>query len=178
MNYPLKIPDEHIHAYVKREAIKKISVFGSVWFSFMIVSFLFTHIDVGQIYSIFFYLLVGFTVVAFYLSLKRIKVKALATEFYINENFISVTIDETKFNVIQKIRFHQQKYCCGEKSSKTIPFSHIESTKIKSSEIQIRSIQSSFLSRKGLIIIPKELELYDDLTKQIISNKEKFHLVE
>jgi hypothetical protein len=173
------IEKSKLNQFVTRELKKRLDkvkiLFGTFILFFVIISI---------VTKVYFILLIGlpvFGLVFLYISAifkGDLKSLAIAFKYVLDENSISRHVDWTKLSSSQKIRAERASYKYGENLEQRIDWIDLDSIKIKDTEVKIISNKANPINGNGIIVVPCEIEMFNQVVQYFSSNKSKFKNVE
>jgi hypothetical protein len=179
MNIGLKIKKDALSTYVQREATRNIKLITSIMAVFLVLFFMFTYSYGvhGIIMPPLTMMLIVSVIFIYFVSLTQMKNIASETTFKVTELKVEKIVSAVELNMANKFVQARNEARYGVKANQSFPINQIESTEIKPNEIVIKSYDYNFFNGNGKIIIPKELERFNDVKQLILEDAEKFKIV-
>lgn len=164
-----RIKSKNIHYYAFRETLK--FVLPLLLFLIIFLSVLVNQVTDGL--NIFYFLRgKGHWIVMFLLYL-------VGMTYYIRRNFaksvvywvsndqIAMTFDQEKLSYVSQFGMARNKSRFGTNAQQLIRISEISSVKFSKSGIKIKSVDYNFFNGNGMIVLPKEIDKFENLAQQI-----------
>ncbi len=166
--------EELISQFVNREVKKKSTFVGIAFSVILILMFFFTYsFNVHTI--LFLPMLIFFSIIfAVIHATSRVQLEDLAksTYFVITDNTVAILLDKTKLNLLNKIGIARNESKSGVKFNQTIKISEISSAETTKNEMIIKSDNYNPFTNNGRIVIPKEVEGYENVIASIFKKLE------
>lgn len=168
-----RIKDKNLHNYAIRETLKFVVplllfliIFLSVLVNLVTDGLNIFHFLRGKGTWILLFLiyLVGMT---YYLRRNFAK----SVVYWVSNDQIAMTFDQNKLSSVSQFGMARNKSRFGTNAQQFIRTNEISSVKFSKSGIKIKSNDYNFFNGNGLIILPKEIENFENLEQQI----EKFN---
>lgn len=173
------IPNNKIEIYAKRETKKKLNIMIII---FIIILLIFiginniTGISILNIIPIILLFVILILILAVTIN-HNTKDLAKSTEFLLKDDKICKKIKQENLSTLNKIGAYRNEAKYGAKINQSINKKDILHTIIKDHEIEIEAIDSNIINGNGYIIIPEEIDGFDDIKQYILANSKEFRVL-
>ena len=171
---------DKIHTYAVRELIKRLKIIITVFVSFYIFMFLFTHsyglhgFIMPPITAIFLFILIVIVLIIY----SQISEIADLIKYEFDDIGVYQYVNKKDLNLFLQLGMARNEALYNYKHNQRILYKDIDTTIINNHEIQIQSRNYDAFNNNGLIKIPKEVEGYDMIIKNIHENASVYRLIQ